>query len=130
MVHLNQDYVGFVLYDSRICAVTKENLVGKMSIAISKESFEDKECVPKNLTKTRRFKTRYYQIRFNHFGSIIFSNYEKIHLYKRFNISEMDPRSWTDSEEYRNGKHIFENLKIVNDCAESKKGRKAATVSF
>lgn len=43
-------------------------------------------------------------------------------LFKRFNISmkflKEDPRTWEDLKDYRDGKHIVENIKIVNDCAE------------
>lgn len=29
-----------------------------------------------------------------------------------------DPRTWDDLKDYRDVKHVVENIKIVNDCAE------------
>lgn len=121
LYYLSEECVGFVLFDPRISAEIKGKLVKKMAIDTSENSSDENECVPKKFLLKKQDVHNFISRDDSIVLEELFSSNTK-NVFKRFNISmqflESDPKTWEGSEDYRNGKHIVENLKIVNDCAE------------
>lgn len=122
LYYLSEECVGFALFDDRINTETKAQLIEKMCLNLPEESKqEESEDISKKLV-IRHGNVENFVTRDNStiLKELFSKNTKK--LLNRFqiptNFLKSDPSTWNNIEEYRKGKEIVENLKIVNDCAE------------
>lgn len=122
LYYLNEECVGFALFDDRVDSETKAKLSEKMCLSyVEEENNEEGEEILKKLLIKKENLKEFIDRDNSLILNDLFSKNTK-RLLNRFEIPtdflERDPSTWNDLEEYRKGKEIIQNLKIVNDCAE------------
>lgn len=120
LYYLNEECVGFCLFDERINAETKAKLVAKMSVDTS-ENVDEEEDIPKKLVLKKENLSNFVSRDYSVILLELFSKNTK-KIFQRFHIPvdffKQDPDSWNMLEDYVIGKNIVKNLNIVNDSAE------------
>lgn len=120
LFYLNEECVGFCLFDDRIDDVTKGKLVDKMTLSIDTTENEDEEIPKKLVIKKENLKTFIFRDNSDILQDLFSKTTKKV--FKRFAIPtdffNKDPHSWNVLEEYVKGKNIVQNLSVVNDSAE------------
>lgn len=114
LYYLNEECVGLALFDNRINAATKTELIQKMREEIEEE-------MPKKLIIKQLNFTNFIERDISVILEELVTSKTK-HLFRRFRLCldflEKEPETWNHEESYKTGKQIIENLKIVNDSAE------------
>lgn len=120
LYYLNEECVGFALFDDRISYETKAKLVAKMSIG-GPLNEDEQEDIPKKLYLRKEDFKNFIS---RDLSSILEDRFSvnTIKVFKRFNIPtdflEEDPRFWEKNERFKKGQEIVSRLSVVNDCAE------------
>lgn len=120
LYYLNEECVGFSLFDDRINAESKTKMAEKLLMFVEENQIEDEEISKKLIIKQENLK----KFIATDSSSILIELFSKntVKLLKRFGVStdflQSDPSMWNNLDDYKKGKDIIKRLKIVNDCAE------------
>lgn len=122
LYYLNEECIGFAIFDDRIDAEIKTKMVKKMITGEFKSEDEDEEeSIPKKLQLKKESLTNFISRDFSDILEELVSK-NTIKIFLRFGIStdflKLDPLSWHNLEEYKRGQNIVKNLSVVNDSAE------------